>query len=56
MPHEIKEPRQKLDASSVIRDDDNEAADIEVVKVSQEARLGKTNELAPVSSYLTERD
>ena len=55
MPHEIKEPRVKLEASSVVRDDDK--ADLEVVDVSQgSARLGKTNELAPVSSYLTERE
>ena len=29
MPHEIKEPRQKLEASSVVRDEDGD--DLEVV-------------------------
>lgn len=54
MPSQIAPPRLKLEASSVRPE--RSSKDIELVNNFNTSRLGKQNEIAPVSNYLGERD
>lgn len=57
MPHELQEPRQKLEASSVFSEQKHSNSDV-VTNASpvQVARMGKTSDVAPASAFLTDRD
>ena len=58
MPHEIKEPRKRIEASKVpSAGEDGENSKLQVnYDPNASLRLGKKNEIAPTSAYLTDRE
>ena len=56
MPHEVKEPRVRLEASPISKNDSSKQEVQVQTSTAAFARLGKPNDLAPTSNYLTERN
>ena len=58
MPHELKDSRLRLEASPISQTTKQKESKLTTAQSSYAptSRLGRTNEIAPVSAYLTERD